>query len=188
MNLLRILSAILLLYAGSVLGMDHYTIDSEKTIPTFEITPLGMTAITGRFNKSAGYVSFDFKARTGQVVFDVYADSLDIGWLQDWSQYFKDEDLLNAKNFPIMTFQSDRLVFSGKKVVGAQGQFTMLGITKPITIQVADFKCGVIGEERRLGCIGEVSAVIKRSDYGLSKYIPIFGDEVKIQFPVEGFL
>ena len=168
-----------------LIAAENYTINSTKTIPTFEVTPLGFTAITGRFNKTSGDVGIDFKAKTGHVLFTIYSESLNVGWWQEWSQHLSDEGLLNVKNFPIMTFKSDKLIFSGAKVIAAEGEFTMLGITKPLLIQVANFQCGVVGEDRKSGCTGEVTTSVKRSDYGLTKYIPMVSDEVKIKVQVE---
>jgi polyisoprenoid-binding protein YceI len=36
-------------------------------------------------------------------------------------------------------------------------------------------------------CSGNVSANIKRSDFGLTKYIPVVSDEVSISVPVDAY-
>jgi polyisoprenoid-binding protein YceI len=36
-------------------------------------------------------------------------------------------------------------------------------------------------------CAGDIAATIKRSDYGMNKYIPTVSDEIRISVPVEAY-
>jgi polyisoprenoid-binding protein YceI len=36
-------------------------------------------------------------------------------------------------------------------------------------------------------CAADVSAIIKRSDFGMTKYIPTVSDEIRISVPVEAY-
>lgn len=128
----------------------------------------------------------DLTARTGSVEFIVYTESLDMG-LGAWAKHLLDEGLFNVKKFPTMTFKSDKLIFEGSKVVAAEGQFTMIGVTKPLKVAVNGFQCGNNPVNKKPMCTGDVTATIKRSDFGLTKYIPAVSDEVKISVPVEAY-
>jgi len=165
---------------------DSYTTDSEFTAPVFEITHLGFTTQHGRFNKTSGKVMIDFAAKTGSVDFTIYTESLDMGW-GAWSKHLTSEGLFNVKKFPTMTFKSDKLIFDGNKVVAAEGQFTMIGVTKPLRVTVNGFQCGSNPMSMKPMCAGDVTATLKRSDFGLTKYIPAVSDEVKINVPVEAY-
>lgn len=165
---------------------DSYATDSEFTIPVFEVTHLGFTTQHGRFNKTSGKVMIDFAAKTGSVDFTVYTESLDMGW-GAWTKHLSDEGLFNVKKFPTMTFKSDKLIFDGNKVVAAEGQFTMIGVTKPLKVTVNGFQCGSNPVSKKPMCAGDVTATLKRSDFGLTKYIPAVSDEVKISVPVEAY-
>lgn len=165
---------------------DSYTTDSEFTVPIFEVTHLGFTTQHGRFNKTSGKVMLDFAAKTGSVDFTVYTESLDMGW-GAWTKHLSDEGLFNVKKFPTMTFKSDKLIFDGNKVVAAEGQFTMIGVTKPLKVTVNGFQCGANPVNKKPMCAGDVTATLKRSDFGLTKYIPAVSDEVKISVPVEAY-
>jgi len=166
---------------------DNYVISPGTTMPYFEITQLGFTTLTGHFRKTSGNASIDLKAKTGSVDLTIYTDSIDTGtgWLEAWSAHLSDEGLFNVKNFPIMTFKSDKFIFSGNQIVAADGQFTMLGVTRPLTITVSNFHCTGGTANKKAACAGDVSAQIKRSDFGLTKYTPMVSDEVKIKVPVE---
>jgi polyisoprenoid-binding protein YceI len=36
-------------------------------------------------------------------------------------------------------------------------------------------------------CAADITAILKRSDYGMTKYIPTVSDEIKINVPVEAY-
>ena len=65
-----------------------------------------------------------------------------MGW-GAWTKHLSDEGLFNVKKFPTMTFKSDKLIFDGNKVVAAEGQFTMIGVTKPLKVTVNGFSAAL---------------------------------------------
>jgi len=173
-----------------VFAADSYTIDPEYTAANFEIGHLGFTTQRGRFNKTSGKVTLDITAKKGSVDFTIDTTSLDMGsapWSKSWVAHLSDEGLFNVKQFPTMSFKSDKLIFEGNKVVAAEGQFTMLGVTKPLKVEVKGFQCGANPMNKKPMCGGDVTAVLKRSDFGMTKYIPAVGDEVKTSVPVEAY-
>jgi polyisoprenoid-binding protein YceI len=163
-----------------------YTIDPEYTIPTFEVQHLAFTTQRGRFDKTSGRVVLDFAAKKGSVEFTIYTNSLDMG-SQAWTVHVASEGLFNVEKYPTMTFKSDDLAFNGDKVVAAKGQFTLLGVTKPLTVKVDGFTCGTNPLNKKPMCAGNVSAVVRRSEFGMTKYIPTVSDEIKIDVPVEAY-
>ena len=165
---------------------DSYTIDPGFSVPVFEVPKLGFMALHGHFNKTSGKVMIDLAARTGSVDFTIYTESLDTGW-NAWTNHLSDEGLFNVKKFPTMTFKSNKLIFNGNKVVGAEGQFTMIGVTKPLNVNVVGFQCGNHPINNRPMCAGNISATIKRSDFGLTQYIPSVSDEVNVSVPIEAY-
>jgi polyisoprenoid-binding protein YceI len=167
-------------------ALEKYTMDAEYTVPVFEVAHLGFSTQHGRFNKTSGKVTLDLAAKVGSVDFTIDTRSLDMGSAA-WSSHLSDEGLFNVKNYPTMTFKSDKLIFDGGKVVAAEGQFTMLGVTKPLKVAVRGFQCATNPLNKKAMCAGDISATIKRSDFGLTKYIPAVSDEIKISVPVEAY-
>jgi len=178
-----IITILLLVFASVAQAAENYSITPTKTAPNFEVKNLGFSTLSGRFNKTSGNVILDFKAKTGSVDLTIFTDSLDMGWWQAWSDHLLDPELFNVKNFPTMMYKSDKLIFNGDKVVGSEGQFTMLGVTKPIILVVNNFQC--IKSNGKSTCSGQATSLIKRSEFGLSRYIPMVSDEVRISVPVE---
>ncbi len=174
------------LSAIPVFAADTYTMDPEYTVPVFEVEHLGFSTQRGRFDKTEGKVMLDIPAKKGIVEFTVFTNSLDMG-SRAWTIHVSSPGLFNVEEYPTITFKSDKLLFDGNKVVGAEGQFTLLGVTKPIKIVVNRFSCGNNPINKKAMCAGDISATIKRSDFGMVKYIPTVSDEIKINVPVEAY-
>lgn len=172
--------------AASAFAADSYTIDPEFSAAQFEVVRLGFSVQTGRFNRTRGKVTLDLPARTGSAEFTVDTTSIDMG-SPAWTSHLSDEGLFNVRNYPTMTFKSDKLIFDGDKVLAAEGLFTMLGVTRPIRIAVANFQCGISPINRKQMCSGNITATLKRSEFGLTKYIPAVSDEVRVNVPVDAY-
>lgn len=172
--------------ATPVFAAESYTMDPEYTIPVFEVEHLGFTHQRGRFNKTSGKVILDFANKKGSVEFTIFTKSLDMG-SSAWTVHVSDEGLFNVEKFPTMTFKSDDLIFDGDKVVAANGQFTLLGVTKPLKVVINRFACGPNPLNKRWLCAGDVTATIRRSDFGMVKYIPAVSDDILINVPVEAY-
>jgi polyisoprenoid-binding protein YceI len=182
-----IASAIMICLAIPAYAVDNYTIDPGSSIPAFEIPNVGfVTPINGHFKKVNGTVKLDFTKMSGSVDFTIYTESLDMGW-KAWTQNLSDEGLFNVKNFPTITFKSDKLIFDGNKVVAAEGQFTLIGVTRPIKVAVSDFQCSSLAVNEKPLCMGNITATLKRSEFGLTQYIPEVSDEVKVNFQLKAY-
>jgi polyisoprenoid-binding protein YceI len=172
--------------AAPALAADSYTIDPRHTWPVFEINHLGFSTQRGRFNETSGKITLDMAAKTGSVDIKIMTGTIDMG-LDEWDKHLRSPDFFHVERYPTMTFRSDKLVFDGDKVVGAEGSLTLLGVTKPVKLAVANFRCGLQPVAKRELCAADVSTAIKRSDFGMSKFLPGVGDDVKIVIPVEAF-
>ncbi len=174
------------LVAGAAVAADKYTFDPAFTVPTFEITHLGFTTQRGRFNHATGSVILDLAASKGSVEFVIDTTSVDMSSVA-WSRHVADPGLFNVDKYPTMTYKSTALTFKDGKVVAADGEFTMLGVTKPLHVVVSGFRCLKHPSTNMPVCGGDVTGTIKRSEFGMTKYSPEVSDEIKIRVPVEAY-
>ena len=174
------------LTATGALAADTYSLDARHTFPIFEISHMGFSQQRGRFNKTEGKVVLDARAGTGKIDIVIDAASIDMG-LDEWDKHMKNADFFNVERFPTMTFSADRISFKEGVPVAADGQLTLLGVTRPVQLNIANFRCGIHLMNRKSACGAEVTASIRRSEWGMTKYIPVVGDEVRIVIPVEAF-
>ena len=81
------------------------------------------------------------------------------------------------------------MTFDGDRVVGVDGDMTMIGVTKPVSFKVANFTCGENPFNKKPMCGAEATATIKRSDWGMTNGLNINnpGDEVKLMIPIEAY-
>ncbi|MBU3694914.1 MAG: polyisoprenoid-binding protein [Rhodocyclaceae bacterium] len=174
------------LVAGPSLAAESFTIDARHTFPVFEINHLGFSTQRGRFNKTEGKITLDRAAKSGSVDIRIDSASIDMG-LDDWDKHMRGEDFFNAAQFPNMTFTANAFAFDGDKPVAAEGTLTLLGVAKPVSLKIAGFTCGTHPINKKALCAADISTTIKRSEWGMKKYLPAVADEVVIKIPVEAF-
>jgi polyisoprenoid-binding protein YceI len=101
-------------------------------------------------------------------------------------------DWLDAAKFPLMTFRSRKIVRTGKSAARIEGDFTLHGVTRPLTLQ-ATFNGGYAGNPYDpRGRIGfSAHGVVKRSAFGIKNGLPPpgthwgVGDDVDVAIEAE---
>jgi polyisoprenoid-binding protein YceI len=164
--------------------VETFNIDPQHTFPAYEIGHLGYSIQRGRFNKTQGRITMDTAAKTGTAEVIIDTASVSSG-VEKLDQHLRGEDFFDAAKFPQMVFRSSDLTFDGERVRQARGTLTINGIAKPVTFDVTHFKCGVHPMLMRKVCGADMSATIKRSDYGIKYGLPMVADEVLLRVNVE---
>ena len=172
--------------ASTAFGADSYTADPTHTYPSFEINHLGFSTTRGAFHKAAGKVVLDTAARSGRIDISIDASSINTG-LGKRDDHLRGPDFFNTEQFPNITFTASQLTFNGDKLVGADGELTMLGVTHPVTLTVDAFACGTHPLNKKAVCGANAITTIKRSEWGMKTYLPAVGDDVKIAIQIEAF-
>lgn len=165
---------------------ETFTLDPGHTFPSFEIRHQGISIMRGKFNRSQGKVMLDAEKQTGAIEVRVDASSGDTGH-DGLNQKLLGSNFFRTAQFPEILFQSSAVEFKDGKPVAATGNLTLLGVSKPVTLEIRDYDCTTQFLTRRPMCGADVHAVIKRSDFGMNYAIPLIGDEVKLAIEVEGF-
>lgn len=165
-------------------ALDYYKIDSEHTFPIFEVSHLGLSTQRGRFNKTSGQIYLDQVAKKGEIEVTIETSSIDMGFA-GWDKQLRSEDFFNTDKFSTMKFSSNHFVFSGDTPIAAEGALTLLGITRPVKLDIAHFQCIRHPFFKTTVCGADVSATIKRSEWGMTQGIPLVSDTVNIHIPVE---
>ena len=171
------------LFAAPVLAQEVYVIDARHTSPMFEVTHIGFSQQRGLFGSTTGKVTIDRTARKGAI--DVSIATASLVMAPSLQNLVKSDEFLNVEKFPTMTYKSADLVFDGDNLVGANGDFTMLGVTKPVALKVTSFKCAPNPFNKRPMCGGEATATLKRTDFGMKAALGAASDEIRIVIPFE---
>ena len=171
-------------FALPVAAADSYTVDPAHTYPNFEINHLGFSTMHGRFGATTGKITLDTAAKSGTIDITIDATSIDTGHAKR-DAHLKSEEFFNVGKFPTLTYKATKLKFDGDKLSGADGELTLLGVTKPVSLAITAFNCKPHPMTKKPMCGANATAAIKRSDFGLSTYVPAVGDEVTIIIEVE---
>jgi polyisoprenoid-binding protein YceI len=189
MKLMKVLSvgvALAAAIAVPALAADSYTIDPQHSFPSFEVTHLGFATIRGSFYSMSGKVTLDAAGKGGSIDASIDMSSVTTGYGKR-DDHLKSADFFDVAKYPTMTYKSTKLKYSGTKLVGAEGELTLHGVTKPVSLTITHFYCGTNPVMKKPACGADATASIKRSDFGVSAFVPGISDEVKILIGVEAF-
>ena len=171
---------------------DNYTIDPLHAYPSFWVEHFGLSMVHGRFDHMTGKFAIDRQAKTGTVDLTIASNSITTGdgvkgsRPQARDDHLKSADFFNVAEFPQMTFKSTKVNYSGDLPSSVDGNFTLLGVTKPVTLTFERFKCGQHPFTKKDRCGGNAVGKIKRSDFGMKYGIPAMSDEIALNISFEG--
>ncbi|MDD9899735.1 MAG: YceI family protein [Alphaproteobacteria bacterium] len=168
-------------------AVEEYDFDKKHTQVFFKVSHLGFSISHGRFNEVDGGFSFDLDhPEKSSVNVTIKTDSLDMG--QDgWDEHLKGEDFFKVEAFPEMTFKSTAVEVTGEKTAKVTGDLTLLGVTKPVTLDVTYNKAGIHPFGGKYVAGFSATGMLKRSDFGMTYGLPNIGDDVHMMIEVEGF-
>lgn len=163
---------------------ETYVIDNNHTFPSFSYSHFGFSIQTSRFNKTSGKLTLDKAARTGSVDVTIDMKSVDTGSTL-FNEHIQGEDFLDTAKYPTATFRSTHIRFDGDKPDAIEGNLTMKGIAKPVTLKVTAFKAMPHPMMKKDAIGANASATVKRTDFNAGKYAPNVGDDVTINIAIE---
>ena len=177
--------ALVTLAAGSALAAPvTYTVDSSHTFPRFSYSHLGFSTQLSSFGNTSGTVVYDAQAKTGAVDIVIDMKTVNTG-SSDFNSHIQGEDFLDTAKFPKATFKSTKVVFEGDKPSSIEGQLTIKGVSKPVTLTVSSFQA-VPHPMMKVPALGANAFVtIKRTEFNAGKYAPYVGDDVRIDIAIE---
>lgn len=136
-----------------------------------------------RFDKFDASYDYDPKDPTAsKVVVTVDTKSMNTG-LAKADEKFPVE-FLAADKHPTATFKSNKITITQANKGTMAGDLTLGGVTKPVVLDVVFNGAGKdMWGSMRSGF--SATTTIKRSEFGLTKYVPAIGDDVSLAIEVE---
>ncbi len=172
------------LAAPAVAAPETYVLDSAHSFPRFSYNHFGYSTQVGRFNKTTGKIIYDKEAKTASVDIVIDATSVDSGF-PVFNEHLRGEDFFDTAKYPTATFKSTKVVFEGDKPSAIEGNLTIKGITKPVTLTVTSFHAMPHPMKKKDAIGANAFTTVKRSDFNAGKYAPNVGDEIRIDLGVE---
>ena len=170
---------------GTTFASEIYKIEPNHTYPSFEADHFGgLSNWRGKFDKSDGTIVLDRAAKTGTVDIVIDATSLDFGHAK-MNEHAKGPDMFDVAKYPTATYKG-KIVFKGDAPSTVDGELTLHGVTKPLTLKINQFKCIQHPMLKREVCGADASATFNRADFGVDYGVKMgFKPEVKLDIQVE---
>lgn len=180
-----VLAASLVTLATPAFAADRYEFDKSHTNIVFFVSHLGFSNMVGTFTDYDGTFTFDpKKAETSSI--DVKIKPAGVRTSSTGlDEHLQKPDYFNAAQFPEITFKSTAIKTTGEKTGEVTGNLTMLGVTKPVVLNVTFNKIDRHPYTQDLVAGFSASTTVKRSEFGMKGGLPMVGDDVKIVIETE---
>ena len=157
-----------------------YKADPAHTQIVFSLSHLGFTEYTGIFSGASGTLRLDPKTLdTSKLDISIPVESITTT-SSKLTEELKGEKWFNSAKFPSATFVSTNISHADNGSFNVTGNLTLHGVTKPVVLAVHFINAGPSPITKAYTVGFEASATIKRGDFGISMYLPVLGDDVKL--------
>jgi polyisoprenoid-binding protein YceI len=180
------LAAALSLFAASAFAAPvTYKLDPNHTNVLASWSHFGFSNPFANFGQADGTLVYDAE--------DVSKSSVEVklplaglnSFTADFDEHLRSADFFDAAKYPEITFKSTKVESAGKGKLKVTGDLTVKGVTKPAVLDVTLNKAGVQPLAKREAVGFDATTTIKRSEFGVDKYVPNVSDEVKLQITTE---
>jgi polyisoprenoid-binding protein YceI len=162
-----------------------YTLDPSHSKITWSVSHFGFSTYVGQFAKVDGQLRLDPRQpEASQLAVTVDANS--VGTLDAaLDKHLKSADFLDTAKFPTAAFKATRVRRTGERTAEITGDLTLHGVTRPVTLTAEFNQAGVNPIDKTYSLGFDAKGKIKRSDFGMTTYVPAIGDEVTLQIEAE---
>ena len=165
---------------------EHFRNDPDHTFVHFAVVHTGVSSIRGRFAVTKGEANLDAAQGVATVTVDIDPGSVDTG-VKKLDGILVGELFFDTTKLRTARFSGHAVQFSEGVPTEFEGDLTVKGATHPVRLTAERFVCKDVAilTLKRFVCGGDLTTVLKRSDFGLSKYLSMVSDEVRITISVE---
>lgn len=164
-----------------------YTLDASHTAITWHIDHFGFSKPSGKFMNVEGNVVLDEEnPANSSVEVTIPVAEINTG-VPALDEHLLKADFFDVATYPTATFKSTSVEITGEKTAKVVGDLTIHGVTQPATLDVTLNKLAENMFEKQTAGFS-ATTTIKRSDFGMTTYLPGLGDEIAIEIESEANL
>jgi polyisoprenoid-binding protein YceI len=173
--------------ASTTPAAEQFKIDPNHTFVYFAVVHTGVSSVRGRFGVAKGTASLDVAQQQATVSVEIDARSLDTG-VKQLDGILIGETFFDVAKFRTATFSGQAVRFADGVPTEFEGDLTIRGVTRPIRLTAEHFVCQEVTVLviKHFVCGGDLTANLKRSEFGLTKYLSMVSDDVRVTISVEG--
>ncbi|HET9251265.1 MAG TPA: YceI family protein [Candidatus Eisenbacteria bacterium] len=189
-NALRALALALVLSFASAAHVfaATYTVDPNHSSVGFTVRHF-FSKVPGSFKKFSGTIVYD-PAKPAEASVKAEIDPASIYTNNEKRDgHLRSEDFFFVEKHPTLTFESTKVTPAGENKLKVDGNLTMRGVTKPVTLDVTYLGSGSAGNGVKAGF--EAITKVNRKDFGinwnrtLDQGGAMLSDDVEIRLDIE---
>lgn len=172
----------------AVAATAKFTIDPMHTQVTFTYNHFGFSNPSGRLEQIKGELDLDAADLSKSSVSVVMPlAGLHTG-VDKLDEHLKTADFFDAAKYPQITFKSTKVEKAGNDGLKLSGDLGIHGVTKPVTLGAKINKIGDNPMIKSQSAGFDADIILKRSDFGITKYVPLVSDEVHVHITLSADL
>jgi polyisoprenoid-binding protein YceI len=157
-----------------------YSVEPNHTRVVFSVNHMGFSTWYGDFTGAKGSLTLNPKAPASSKV-EVTLPTASVSTTNTTLDgELKSADWLDAGKYPTITFTSTKVRPTGADTAKVTGDLTLHGVTRPVTLDVKFHGAGANPMSKAYTVGFDAHGSLKRSEFGVTKYLPLIGDEVEI--------
>lgn len=162
-----------------------YSVDTKETLVRYEVLHFGSSDYWGTFPGATGTMRLDPKSlATARLEVKVPIATVETTNRELDGELFSDE-FFDGETSPYLSFVATAVKRTGPQTLALSGKLSMHNITLPVVLNATFIGGGPNPFDSKEIIIGfRATATVKRSDFGLGKYVPIVSDETHIVISV----
>lgn len=161
-----------------------YVLDPAHGKITWSVSHLGFSTYYGQITDVSAQAVLDPKEPAkSTLTVTIGTDSVN-GLNEQLNRHLKAPDFFDTARFPKATFTATSVEPTSPTTARVNGDLTLKGVTKPVAFDATFNQAGInpVSKAYTVGFDGR--AVIRRSDFGISAFLPLLGDDVSLR--IEG--
>jgi polyisoprenoid-binding protein YceI len=163
----------------------QFVLDKSHAKIIFSTTHFGFSTYYGLFKDFDAKLVFDNKAPAkSELNVTINVDGIDTTNAK-LDAHLKSADFFDALKFPEASFRSTKIEVTGPTTGKITGDLTLHGVTKAVTLETS-FNGGGVNPLSKAYVLGfNATGIVKRSEFGITTYVPAIGDDVKLTISAE---
>ncbi len=188
MAVLLLFSPLSALAEVKITGKEIYHFDKSHTNIMWFASHMGFSDSMGQFMDFDGKIILDHdNPDQSSVTFTLKTASIMTG-LPEFDKHLKTADFFDVEKYPTARFVSKKVTLLDENLAQVEGDFTLLGRTLPLVLKVRLNKRAMDIQKNIMRTGFSVKTTVKRSRWGMKKYLPFVGDQVKIRIEAEALI
>jgi polyisoprenoid-binding protein YceI len=157
-----------------------YALEPSHTRVVFSVSHMGFSTWYGDFTGASGVAHLDPRRPTAsQVQVSIPTASVTTTNAKLDGE-LKSADWFDAGKYPTISFKSRGITVTGPNRGIIEGDLSFHGVTRPVRLEARFNGAGVNPLSKAYTVGFDATAHFKRSQFGVTKYVPLIGDDVNL--------